>query len=116
MLGTKMAPANALSRCDVVGTSLDNTDSAICPESVVINPLDLALAKHIQTSLLSDPLVLHAIRSLQEGSPLFPHSALADWTFEGGHLYYKGQMYIPPTACHTLVTSLHNSPTLGRAG
>ena len=90
MLGTKMALANALSRHNVVDTSLDNIDSAICPELVVINALDLALVKHVQTSSHSDPLVLHAINSLQEASPLFSHFTLTDWTFKGGHLYYKG--------------------------
>ena len=90
--------------------------NTICPELVVTNALDLALAKHVQTSSCSDPLVLHAIDSLQKSSPLFPCSALMDWTFEGGHLYYKGQMYIPPAARHTLVTSLHNSPALGHVG
>ena len=64
-----MALANALSRRNVVDTSLDNTDSAIYLEPVVINALDLALAKHIQTSSRSDPLVLCAIKSLHEGSP-----------------------------------------------
>ena len=111
-----MAPADALSRQDEIDTSLDNIDSAICPEPAVINTLDLALARHIQTSSLSDPLVLRAIKSLQEGSPLFPHSALTDWTFEGGHLYYKGCMYIPLATRHTLVDSLHSSPALGHAG
>ena len=114
--GTKMALANALFRRNVVDTSLDNTDSAIYPEPVVINTLDLALARHVQTLSHSDPLVLRAIKSLHEDSPLFPHSALVDWTFEGGHLYYKGRMYIPPAACHTLITSLHNSPTLSHTG
>ena len=116
MPGTKMALANTLSRHDVVDTSLDNADSTIYPEPVVINALDLALARHVQTSSHSNPLVLRAIKSLHEGSPLFPHSALADWTFEEGHLYYKGRMYIPPAARHTLITSLHNSPTLSHAG
>ena len=111
-----MAPANALSRRDEIDTLLDNINSAICPEPVVINALDLALVKHIQTSSHSNPLVLRAIKSLQEGLLLFSHSALADWTFDGGHLYYKGRMYIPPTARHTLVDSLHSFPTLGHAG
>ena len=111
-----MALADTLSRHDVVDTSLDNADSAICPELMIINALDLALARHIQTSSHSNPLVLCAINNLQKDSPLFPHSALTDWMFEGDHLYYKGQMYIPPPAHHTLVTSLHNSPTLGHTG
>ena len=110
-----MAPADALSRQDEVDTSSDNVNSAICLELVVINVLDLALVEHIQTSSHSDPLVLQAIKSLQ-GSPLFSHSALADWMFEGGHLYFKGRMYIPPAAHHTLVDSLHSSPALGHAG
>ena len=72
--------------------------------------------RNIQTLSHSDPLVLCAIKSLQEGSPLFSCSTLADWTFEGGHLYYKGQMYIPPSAHHTLISSLHISPALGHTG
>ena len=59
-----MAPADALSRRDMVDTSLDNADCAICPEPVIINALDLTLTKHIQTLLRSDPLVLRAIKSL----------------------------------------------------
>ena len=116
MPGTKMAPANTLSRQDEIDTSLDNVNSMICPEPMVINALDLALVKHIQTSSHSDPLVLQAVKSLQEGLPLFSHSALADWMFEGGHLYYKRQMYIPLAAHHALVNSLHSSPALGHAG
>ena len=111
-----MASTNTLSRCDMVDISLDNTDSAICPKPVVIYALDLALTKHIQSLSCSDPLVLHAIKSLQEGFSLFPHSALMDWMFEEGHLYYKGKIYIPPTAHHTLVESLHNFPTLSHTG
>ena len=113
---TKMAPADTLSRQDEIDTSLDNVNSTIYPELVVINTLDLALTRHIQTLSHSNPLVLRAIKGLQEGSPLFSHSALMDWTFEEGHLYYKGQMYIPLVACHTLIDSLHNSPALGHTG
>ena len=111
-----MAPVDALSRRDSIDTSLDNLDTTICPEPVVIGALDLALARHIASSLTSDPLVLRAIENLHMGSPLFPRSSVKDWTYEGGHLYFKGRMYIPPDARHTLVSSLHSSPTLGHAG
>ena len=113
--GTKMAPADALSRRDSVDTSSDNLDTAICPEPMVIAALDIALARHITSSSTSDPLVLRAIENLRTGSPLFPRSSVKDWTYEGGHLYFKGRMYIPPDARHTLVSSLHSSPTLGHA-
>ena len=45
--GTKMAPADALSRWDHVDTTLDNQKMPICPEPVVIQALDLALAQKI---------------------------------------------------------------------
>ena len=83
---------------------------------MVIGALDLALARHIASSSTSNPLVLRAIENLHIGSPLFPRSSVKDWTYEGGHLYFKGRMYIPPDTHHTLVSSLHSSPTLGHAG
>ena len=85
-----MAPADALSRKDLIDTTDDNVDVAIVPDTVVIQALDLSLARHIQSSSSSDPLVLKAIQAVQDGSPLFPCSTLADWTFEDGHLYFKG--------------------------
>ena len=45
--GTKMAPADTLSRWDHVDTTLDNQEMAICPEPVIIHALDLALAQKI---------------------------------------------------------------------
>ena len=42
--GTKMAPADVLSRQDHVDTTQDNQEMSICPEPIVIQALDLALA------------------------------------------------------------------------
>ena len=56
--GTKMAPANALSRRDHVVATQDNQEMSICPESVIIQALDLALAQKIRSSTQSNPLVL----------------------------------------------------------
>ena len=88
--GTWMAPTDALSRKDLIDTADDNVDVAIVPDPVVIQALDLSLVHHIQSSSSSDPLVLKAIQAVQDGSPLFPRSTLTDWTFEDGHLYFKG--------------------------
>ena len=88
--GAKLAPANALSRYNQVDTSSDNADTAIVPEPAVINALNLTLARHIQSSSSTDPLVLRAIRNLSDDTPLFPHSSLMNWAFNNGHLYYKG--------------------------
>ena len=93
---TKMAPADALSRHNHVDTTQDNQEMVICPEPVIIQALDLALAQKIQSSTKSDPLVLQALESLKVGSPLFPRSSMDDWHMTNGHLYFKGHMYIPP--------------------
>ena len=111
-----MAPADALSRKDLINTANDNADITIIPDPVVIQALDLSLAHHIKSSSSSNPLILKAIQAVQDGSPLFPHSALANWTFEDGRLYFKGQMYVPPAACCSLIGSLHESPTSRHAG
>ena len=42
-----MAPADVLSRRDHVDTTQDNQETAICPEPVIIQALDLALARKI---------------------------------------------------------------------
>lgn len=104
---TQMVPADALSRWDMVDTSLDNTDTTICSESMIIRALDLALTQHVQALSASDPLVLCAIENLCTDTPLFSHSFIKNWTYEGGHLYYKGRMYISLTTHHILVSFLH---------
>ena len=45
--GSKLAPADTLSRYNQVDTSSNNADTAIVPEPAVINALDLTLACHI---------------------------------------------------------------------
>ena len=92
-----MAPADALSRKDLINTADDNVDVTIVLDPVVIQALDLSLVYHIQSSSSSDPLVLKVIQAVQDGSPLFPRSALTDWTFKDGHLYFKGSMYVCTT-------------------
>ena len=94
--GTKMALADALSRCDHVDTIQDNQEASICPEPVIIQALDLALAQKIRSSTECDPLMLQALESLKVGSPLFPHLSMDDWHMTNGHLYFKGHMYFPP--------------------
>ena len=114
--GTKMALADALSRRDHVNTTLDNQETSICPEPVVVQALDLALAQKIQSSTESDPLVLRALENLKKGSPLFPHSSMDNWHMTNSHLYFKGHMYIPLHEQQAIVCSIHNSPTSGHAG
>ena len=73
-----MAPADALSRHDHVDTTQDNQEASICPEPIVIQALDLTLARKIRSSTESDPLILRALENLKVGSPLFPRSSMDD--------------------------------------
>ena len=114
--GSQMGPADALSRKDDLDTSSDNHASSIVPEPVVINALDLTLSQSIANSTPFDPLVLRVLSALQSGSPLFSRSSLSDWYFDNGHLYFKGRMYVPPTAHSSLLHSLHSSPSSGHMG
>ena len=111
-----MVPADALSRRNHVDTTQDNQEASICPEPVIIQALDLALAQKIQSSTKSDPLVLQALESLKVSSPLFPCLSKDDWHMTNGHLYFKGRMYIPPHEQQAIVQSIHDSPTTGHAG
>ena len=61
--GAWMAPADALFQKDLINTMDDNADTAIIPDLVVIQALDLFLAHHIKSSSSSDPLVLKAIQA-----------------------------------------------------
>ena len=98
-----MAPVDTLSRHDYVDTTQDNQETAICPEPIIIQALDLTLAWKIQSSTKSDPLVLRALEGLKVGSPLFPRSSMDDWHMTNGHLYFKGRMYIPPHEWQAIV-------------
>ena len=40
----------------------------------------------------------------------------ADWKFIDDSLYFKHRLYIPESACHDLVRSLHESPARGHEG
>jgi hypothetical protein len=114
--GIKMVPADALSRRDYVDTSLDNANTSIVPSPAIINALDLSLVRYIQSSSASDPLVIRAIQNLSQDTPLFPRSALADWTFNNGNLYYKHRLYVPPSARSQILHSIHSSPLSGHLG
>ena len=111
-----MGPADALSQRDHLDTTEDNADTPILPDPVVINSLDLMLACHIKSSSASDPFVLKALAALDEGSPLFTHASLSDWSFDNGHLYFRNRMFVPPLAHSTLLHSIHSSPFLGHMG
>ena len=111
-----MGPTDALSRRDHLDTTGNNADTPILPDPMVVNSLDLTLARHIKSSSTSDPFVLKALAALDKGSPLFTRASLSDWSFNNGHLYFCNHMFVPPSARSTLLHSIHSSPLSGHMG
>ena len=111
-----MGPADALSQRDHLDTTGDNADTPILPNPMVINSLDLTLARHIKSSSASNPFVLRALAALNDGSPLFTHASLLDWSFDNGHLHFRNRMFVPPSAHSVLLHSIHSSPLSGHMG
>ena len=47
---------------------------------------------------------------------MFSYPLKDDWHMTNSHLYFKGQMYIPPHEQQAIVQAIHVSPTTGHAG
>ena len=103
-LGKHMGPMDALSHKDHVDTTKDNTHTLILPDPLVVNTLDLTLSCYIQQSSASDPFILKSLVLLQDSSPSFTCASPSDWSYDNGHLDFKGKMYVPPLACSPLCT------------
>ena len=114
--GTAMGPADALSCLLNSDLSSDNTNVTLLPDDLFISAIDTALVDKIMSSSLTDPLVVTALHNLSQGSPLFPHSSFSDWHFDGSQLYFKNRLYVPASARHDLVSSIHTSLASGHRG
>ena len=101
--GSAMGPVDALSHLVDPDISSDNNNVTLLPDDLFICAIDTALVDKITSSTSTDLLVLDALNSLSNGSPLFPRSSLTDWHFSASCLYFKNHLYIPPDACHDLV-------------
>ena len=85
LLGTQMAPMNALSCWDNVDTTQDNTDVQLLPPNAFNQQLwaiDIALVDKIKDSSSSNPLILQAVHQMEMELPLFNRSRTEDWTFD----------------------------------
>ena len=111
-----MGPADVLSRLPNPDLSSDNADVTLLLDDLFISAIDTALVQKIMSSSITDPLVVTALQNLSQGSPLFPRSSLSNWHFDDSTLYYKNCLYIPASARHDLVSSIHSSLALGHSG
>ena len=116
-----MGPADALSRKDDIETGDDNQEITLLKgkdQYFHICAIDAALAKKISSSTAADPIISKALAAMNSDTkePWIPHTTAADWEFSNNSLYFKHCLYIPESARHDLVKSLHDSPTGGHEG
>ena len=119
--GINMGPADTLSRKDDIETSDDNREITLLKRNdqyFHIRAIDIALAKKISSSTAQDPIVTKALAAMNNdsGEPWIPRTMASDWEFVNNSLYFKQRLYVPESACHDLVKSLHNSPAGGHEG
>ena len=114
--GSAMGPADTLSQLVDPDISSDNTNVTLLSDNLFIQVIDTALVDKITSSTPTDLLVLTVLQNLSIGSPLFPRSSFTDWCFSDSCLYFKNHLYIPPSAHHDLVASVHSSLASGHRG
>ena len=81
-----------------------------------VNMLDTALAEKIVESTPSDQFIIDALAAMNTTTVPLPRSQAEDWYFDQGALYYKGCLYIPEDACHSLLKSIHESLASAHGG
>ena len=116
-----MGPADTLSRKDEIETSDDNHEIMLLKgrdQYFHIRAIDATLAKKISSSSTKDPIITKALAAMNHdsGEPWIPQMTVADWEFIDNSLYFKHHLYIPESARHDLVRSLHESPAGGHEG
>jgi hypothetical protein len=114
--GTQMAPADALSQYHSPDTAADNQEVTLLPDTLFARAIDFALVTKIKESTPIDPLVLSAVRALEDGKSLFPCASFSDWDYDGTNLLFKKHLYVPPAQRNEIVTSIHESPSAGHPG
>ena len=116
-----MGPAHTLSQKEEIKTSDDNHEITLLKgrdQYFHIRAINAALAKKISSLSIEDPIVTKALATMNHdsGKPWIPQTKAADWKFIDNSLYFKHHLYIPESAHHNLVKSLHESPAGGHEG
>ena len=119
--GINMGPADALSRKDKIKTSDNNREITLLKgkdQYFHVRTIDATLAKKMSSLSTEDPIIIKALAAMNNDSskPWIPQTTAANWKFIDNSLYFKHHLYVPESARHDLVTSLHESPTRGHEG
>jgi hypothetical protein len=117
----KLAAPDALSQCPNHITSdidLDNEDQILLPDSLFVKMIDMELAKEFQKLMEStDDLIIQTALQALNGVCAPPmKSALLDWCFTDGVLFYKDHAYVPINLHKCILQLHHDHPTAGHPG
>ena len=117
--GTKMVQSDTLSRLQHLNLE-DNDNEAITllPEHLFISVTDTELVDQIKAVHAKDQVVIDALAAAKEGTPLPMKSALSDWKFEDGLVFFRNRCYIPPDPDlrRKVVARYHDLRPMGHPG
>jgi hypothetical protein len=112
---------DALSRCPNHITSdidLDNNDQVLLPNSLFIKMIDTELTKEFQklTESTDNLTIQTALQALNGVCAPPMKSALSDWCFTDGVLFYKNHAYVPADLRKHILQLHHDHSTTGHPG
>jgi Integrase zinc binding domain len=90
----------------------------LLPDTIFVKVLDTELHDLLVEAIMKDDLVIDALRALKsKGTPPIK-SALEDWKFDNGLLFFRDRCYVPQDdkLQREIVQKYHNSITAGHPG
>jgi hypothetical protein len=92
-----MIQSDALSRrADyIIGEDTDNKNMTMLPDTLFVKAIDISLHDLITENIMKDDLVKDAIRAVKENGTPPMKSAISDWKFEDGLLFFQDRCYVP---------------------
>jgi hypothetical protein len=95
--GSQMIQSDALSRrADyIIGEDTDNENMTMLPDTLFVKAIDINLHDLIAKNIMKDDLVKDAIRAVKENGTPPMKSAISDWKFEDGLLFFQDRCYVP---------------------
>jgi hypothetical protein len=115
-----MVQSDALSRrADyIINDDTDNEDVTMLPETLFVNVVDTQLHDLITENIMKVDLVKEAIRAVKENGTPPMKSAISDWKFNDGLLFFQDRCYVPQNAqlWKAIVQKYHESLATGHPG
>ena len=96
----------------------NNEDKTILADKLFVKTIDTELQGALVSAIMKDDLVNDALRALKNNRTPPIKSALEDWKFEDGLLFFKDRCYVPQdeTLCQAIIQKYHDSIMTGHPG